>query len=133
MDHLGSLKIDSSVNLGRKAFCLHFLKMRNFPVPPGFIISYEDYLELREKKDSKLQSMIDVLGGFPVAVRSSGQLEDLQGASFAGLYETFLDVGTGKDLWDAIGKCFDSIYSPRVMDYLKKKNISLSDDLRNEN
>src|SRR5438552_2629927 len=35
----------------------------------------------------------ELLGDAPLAVRSSGAKEDLEGTSFAGQYETFLDVG----------------------------------------
>lgn len=100
--------------MGGKASSLSRLLLARFPVPPGFTL-YD--------KNDQLEKAIASLGGFPVAVRSSGSLEDLPNASFAGLYETFLFIRSFDELYSAIEKCFDSKNSERVLDYLKTKNI----------
>ncbi len=100
--------------MGGKASSLSRLLLAEFPVPPGFTL-YE--------KNDQLEKAIALIGGFPVAVRSSGSLEDLPNASFAGLYETFLFIRNFDELYAAIKKCFDSKKSDRVLDYLKTKNI----------
>lgn len=100
--------------MGGKAASLSRLLLANFPVPSGFALF---------KKHNHLEKAIADIGGFPVAVRSSGSLEDLPNASFAGLYETFLFIRNFDELYTAIEKCFDSKNSERVLDYLKTKNI----------
>jgi phosphohistidine swiveling domain-containing protein len=71
-----------------------------------------------------LAGPVGKIGGFPVAVRSSGHLEDLQGASFAGQYATFLDVSSAKQLTACIHACFESANTPRVKLYLQSRNLS---------
>lgn len=114
---LGDQDIDPRLvaRFGGKAANLHQLKIRGFNVPSAFIIDkcYED-----------LESWIEKIGGYPVAVRSSCSLEDLSNASFAGLYETYLNVGNKVDLILKIKECFDSVNSPRVQDYLQNKGLS---------
>ena len=52
-----------------------------------------------------------------LAVRSSGVREDLQGASFAGQYETVLGVRGEAALLAAIRRCWASTFSARVLAY----------------
>ena len=59
-----------------------------------------------------------------LAVRSSSPEEDLAGASFAGLYETVLDVAAA-DLDGAVRRCFLSCLDGRVFTY--KLNMGFSD------
>jgi pyruvate, water dikinase len=60
------------------------------------------------------------------AVRSSATLEDLEGASFAGLQDTYLNV-TGVDaILEAIRKCWGSLFTPRVLVYRQKKGFEHS-------
>lgn len=101
------------LSMGGKAQSLARLA-HEFPVPPGFVLFQEA---------SDLDEAIKKIGGFPVAVRSSGSLEDMANASFAGLYETFLFIQNPTELKDAIKKCFDSRHSHRVKDYLETKKI----------
>jgi pyruvate, water dikinase len=57
------------------------------------------------------------------AVRSSATAEDLEGASFAGLQDTYLNV-TGTDaILAAIRKCWGSLFTPRVLVYRQKKGF----------
>lgn len=105
--------------MGGKASNLSQLLLAGYPVPPGFVI-YEKF--------DQLENAIADIGGFPVAVRSSGSMEDLPNASFAGLYETFLFIRSFEELYLAIEKCFDSKKSDRVLDYLKTKNIQYDAD-----
>lgn len=61
-----------------------------------------------------------------VAVRSSATAEDLPGASFAGLQDTFLNV-TRKNLLNSIKRCWSSLFTPRVIAYRKEKGFSHAD------
>jgi len=58
------------------------------------------------------------------AVRSSSPEEDLAGSSFAGLYETLLDV-TFDELTDAIQRCYLSCLDARVFVYKHKLDMSI--------
>lgn len=107
--------------LGAKAKNLRELFQAGFSVPPGFVLT-------EPRVDLDFSELIQKIGGYPVAVRSSGSLEDLPGASFAGLYETFLFVNSHEELRIALKKCFDSKDSDRVKDYLKTKNIAWTPD-----
>ena len=52
-----------------------------------------------------------------VAVRSSGTAEDLVGASFAGLHDTYLDVLGGDEVLDAVKRCWASLWTARATIY----------------
>jgi pyruvate,water dikinase len=61
------------------------------------------------------------------AVRSSATLEDMEGASFAGLQDTYLNV-TGTDhILEGVRKCWGSLFTPRVLVYRQKKGFSHSE------
>src|SRR6266508_1721028 len=100
--------------LGGKAAVLAELLAAGFPVPPGFVSTAAalDDPDL----DTQLASMACRVGGHRFAVRSSGAAEDLSDASYAGLYETYLNVpSTG--LGDAVRRCFAAAVSERVTAY----------------
>lgn len=58
-----------------------------------------------------------------VAVRSSGTLEDIEQASFAGQHETFLNVKGITDLIEKIKACWASLYEPRAIFYRAKQGF----------
>ncbi|MDR0218809.1 MAG: phosphoenolpyruvate synthase [Enterobacteriaceae bacterium] len=53
----------------------------------------------------------------PLAVRSSGTLEDMPGAAFAGQHDTILGVRDTHSLHDAIRQCYASLWHTHVMLY----------------
>ena len=57
------------------------------------------------------------------AVRSSATAEDLEGASFAGLQETYLNVAGVDHVLAAIKKCWGSLFTARVLVYRQKKGF----------
>lgn len=57
------------------------------------------------------------MGDIFVAVRSSGTSEDLEGASFAGLHDTYLDIKGHDNLVDAVKRCWASMWSARATFY----------------
>ena len=71
--------------------------------------------ELSEEQHSLLAT-VDNVGQGPYAVRSSSPEEDLVGASFAGQYETVLNVDIA-DVEEAIRTCFVSCLDSRVLLY----------------
>jgi pyruvate,water dikinase len=52
-----------------------------------------------------------------VAVRSSGTAEDLAGASFAGLHDTYLDIRGTDAVLDAVRRCWASMWTARATSY----------------
>lgn len=109
-----------NLQLGRKAQRLHELAELGFPVPPGFVVTQQ------ERRDGpELAQALAKLGSGPVAVRSSSGLEDLGEASFAGMYETFLNVEGVEAVGRAIADCFASATSPRVAQYARDKGIDV--------
>ena len=56
------------------------------------------------------------------AVRSSGSKEDLAGSSFAGQYDTFLNVRK-EDIPEKILACYRSMYSERLLQYLLSRGV----------
>jgi phosphohistidine swiveling domain-containing protein len=115
---LGSAEFASAA-AGRKAASLQALAKAGFAVPPGF--SVPAALELPSLKEAEWSSLVEAIGGFPVAVRSSGQAEDLEGASFAGLYDTYLDVTAVPELLEKIVACRASARSERSQAYLRER------------
>lgn len=62
--------------------------------------------------------------GKPVAVRSSATREDLLEASFAGQYETHLNVLGLEELIEKIRACWASLWNVRTLSYLHRHHIS---------
>ncbi|MSR14183.1 MAG: hypothetical protein EXR86_06365 [Gammaproteobacteria bacterium] len=52
-----------------------------------------------------------------VAIRSSGTAEDLAQASFAGMYDTYLDIVDVADVLTAVRRCWASMWTARVAAY----------------
>ena len=57
------------------------------------------------------------------AVRSSATAEDLEGASFAGLQDTYLNVTGTEQVVTAVRKCWGSLFTPRVLVYRHRKGF----------
>ena len=58
-----------------------------------------------------------------VAVRSSATAEDSVGASFAGEFETWVDITGAEEVLAHIHKCYVSVFAGRVLSYLAEKEI----------
>lgn len=65
--------------------------------------------------------------GSHIVVRSSALSEDLADQSFAGQYETFLDLKTEADFITAVRACWAALWSPRALRYMESHNVSLAD------
>lgn len=75
------------------------------------------------------QQLCDTAGvpDVAVAVRSSATAEDSVGASFAGEFETWVDVRGIDSVLDHVRKCYAAVYSARVLDYLSHQEIDPHD------
>jgi phosphohistidine swiveling domain-containing protein len=106
----------SDQEFGNKAVNLHHLAKVGFSVPQGFC-------SLISANERELHLAVDRIGGFPVAVRSSAQLEDLPGHSFAGQYTTILNVQNLNELQQALVTVENSYRNSGVQAYLAQRNI----------
>tara|TARA_R110000824_G_scaffold238121_4_gene426874 strand:+ start:1713 stop:2468 length:756 start_codon:yes stop_codon:yes gene_type:complete len=93
-------------------------------VPQGFAISPDHVLNKDKKVLEILENVNLVCGGFPVAVRSSAIGEDGVEHSFAGQYDTILNVQTLKELLVAIRTVRDSAHSDRVEAYTRNSGLA---------
>jgi len=58
-----------------------------------------------------------------VAVRTSGVAEDMPNASFAGQFETYLNIKGPENLLEAVKKCFASFFTDRAIAYREEIKI----------
>ena len=110
---------------GGKAFNLSELVNAGFNVPPGFVFSAAESqslpaLETAQSIESHVQDYCD---GYPVAVRSSAIGEDGDGFSFAGQYDTVLNLFTVEDVIKAIQEVAASANNARVQAYQAANNL----------
>src|SRR6266508_4211803 len=104
--------------LGTKAANLARLAGIGFPVPAGVVVTPTAAADWDQAGARLLQAAAELTErqGQRFAVRSSATAEDLAGASFAGQYETVLDVGL-EELPQAVRQVMDSAASARVAAY----------------
>ncbi len=91
---LDELEDGPAEQAGAKAANLAALMRQGLPVPAGFVV-------IGKAPGERIIEAARALGDVPLAVRSSAVAEDLADASFAGQYETFLNVRGGPELLEA--------------------------------
>lgn len=102
--------------LGSKAANLARAAANGFPVPPGFVVTAAALTELGATLDAALLESARALGPGPFAVRSSAASEDLPDASYAGMYETSLNIEPA-GLGEAVRRGFAAATDQRVVAY----------------
>jgi rifampicin phosphotransferase len=110
---------------GGKALGLKTLRDLGLNVPDAFVIIHPSPGTLNE---SILHKHLEKLGSGPKAVRSSAVSEDGALASFAGQFDTFLNLHSFTEIKDAIFSCMEAANGNRVKDYTS--NIIKDADLR---
>jgi rifampicin phosphotransferase len=112
------------VNLvGGKGAQLGELYNHGFLVPNAFIITTKvNRIKLTDELKQEILLGYKKLGK-NVSVRSSATAEDMENASFAGQYLTYLNVDSEKKLFESIKKCLESLNSKRAVAYRKKNKI----------
>ncbi len=79
------------------------------PLPDGLEKAVREAYAMLEQRSGE--------SGVPVAVRSSGESEDLAGASFAGQYETFLWISGIESVLEHMRRCWAGMYGAAVLSY----------------
>ena len=131
---------------GGKAVNEAALLQAGFPVPDGFVLTTDAFAtfltmngitqngslqavtaaEIPAEILDALYANFTTLGDGPVAVRSSGVAEDLQDASFAGQYETILNVRSPAELAAAVRRCWASAFNEHLIAYRQRQGIGAS-------
>ena len=96
-----------------KAENLKILKDRGLIVPSFDVIKWED--RDKEIDISKYKGMY--------AIRSSSNIEDSDLSSFAGQFDTYLNV-KDKDINKKVKDCFNSINNLNIKDYINKRHLT---------
>lgn len=121
-----SSDIDSVIEVGGKGHQLQKLCLWSAQVAPFIILTTRAYKEFADTgliPDGIVSDVENFLSKHPkVALRSSMIGEDALDASFAGMFETILNVD--KSNWkENLKKVYSSMSSARVKEYLEKKAI----------
>src|SRR5258708_14831994 len=118
---LHELDLDDMPRAGGKAARLGHLARAGFSVPDGFVLLADAEGRGDEVRDTMRAALLS-FGHGPVAVRSASTQEELSEASFAGQYESVLDVTGGEDeVMAAVVQCWQSATAPRVESYARSR------------
>lgn len=129
MTYISSQRDLASVELvGGKGAHLQKLIHWGAPVAPFFVITTESfkYFKQHQKLPSEVEAKFQDFfkEHQTVALRSSMISEDNADSSFAGLFDTILDVNE-KTWKDALFKIYASVNSDRVKEYIQKKDLKV--------
>ena len=129
---LSELRSVDATRCGGKAANLGELLAAGFEVPAGFVVHTDafdqavtdsDLSEIPTDIATEIRRQVAALGDIALAVRSSGVAEDTDDASFAGQYDTFLDVRGPEAVLEAVKKCWASTRSDHVVAYQNKHGL----------
>ena len=132
--------------VGGKALNISQISRKGFVVPEGFCITtraYDYFMKFNSisEEDTEIYERIrkgvippvlaeticnayyTYLNSGPCAVRSSSPLEDMKSASFAGQYNSFLNIKGDDALLNAVKECWASLWNKSVTEYRKKMGI----------
>ena len=120
---------------GGKGGTLARLYQANFPVPEGFVIMPTAFIDDALTADAwkQVQEYLALLRQADqetaFAIRSSALAEDSVEASFAGEFETVLNVQTDEEVHQAICTVYQSRHNERVQAYSQAKGISATHEV----
>jgi rifampicin phosphotransferase len=109
--------------VGSKAANLGELLHAGLPVPDGFVVCGDTAADLSTEAEAAVYAAARVVGDVLLAVRSSAAAEDLADASFAGQYETVLNVRGPEALLNAIRDVRASAANVRVQHYQTARGL----------
>ncbi|MCC7484774.1 MAG: hypothetical protein IT529_07255 [Burkholderiales bacterium] len=93
------------------------LKLMGEPVVP----------ELEQALLSARAGLIERNGGAPVVVRSSALVEDRKGSSFAGQFESYLELSDETEFLTAVRACWAALWSTRALRYMATHELDPAD------
>ena len=129
----GELTTEQLSLAGGKGGTLAHLWRVGYPVPDGFVILPDGFVGDKLASDawSQVQTHLHRMrkGGTAFAVRSSALSEDSATASFAGEFETVLDVHTDEMIREAIHTVRRSRHNERVQAYSQAQGISTAHEI----
>lgn len=126
------LPVEEGISAGGKGRALAKLFQKGFPVPDGCILLPAAFTgdALTEEAWEKVRGQISRLrrgNQVSFAVRSSALSEDSAQSSFAGEFESVLDVRTDDEIREAIRVVRESRHSGRVHTYSQARGLGLSE------
>jgi len=116
-------------DLGGKANGLQRLILAGLPVPAFFVIKPHGAPIQLDAATGQIQEAIVELGPAPWAVRSSAANEDGAEASFAGLFQSRLNITSLASLIIAVGECFAALSSDIVRSYCNARCLPLPSEM----
>jgi pyruvate,water dikinase len=118
--YLADLKEVPETLAGYEALSNHIMGIIESKDIPAMLVEVicHAYEELNRKCDFKGE-------GLPVAVRSSGVAEDMPEASFAGQYDSYLNVIGEEELLRKIRSCWASMFTARCISYRLRKSLPI--------
>jgi len=134
-------KISDSSILGGKGASLYKMINEGFNVPPFFVVLpevYRGWLHMHGESNDFAKAAIpiefikdtekeycELFGSdMPVAVRSSGNIEDSRFLTFAGIFHTELNVIGISEIIKAVTRCYESVFSDRARSYIRQREVS---------
>lgn len=137
---------EQQASAGGKGGMLAKLYQKGYPVPDGLVVLPSAFQngELDPQAWSQVQARLHTLrqdqqgepssesggaSGVRFAVRSSALNEDSAKASFAGAFETVLNVGGDQEIRDAIHQVWRSAQAERVKRYSATQGLEPSDEM----
>lgn len=122
--------VKDALSVGGKAASLFRLLDLGFPVPTFFVLTAEAYRrnvggKLGELERAEVCRALEALDGdaFAHAVRSSGLAEDSADFSYAGVFDTFLDVRGARHVIEAIERCWASHKGATAAAYRARRGV----------
>ena len=116
---------DDSELVGGKAANLGELsRIEGITVPAGFCVTTDAFRRgMTPDLAAAVTAAVAQLGGGALAVRSSATSEDSPTASFAGQYDTFLDVAGPEAVLEHVQRCWACIDSDQATAYRRQHGI----------
>ncbi len=124
--NLFDLVKEDNMQYGNKASRLGILHKKGIRIPKGICLSVDFYALVENDQLSPqalkiLKSIYHTLEK-PLVVRSSAIAEDLEAQSFAGLYDTVLNINTWDFFLESILAIYESLNKTWVGEYEKSKS-----------
>jgi len=115
--------------MGSKASHILFLKKNGFNIPKTYIIPYSAYDKFISNQDAFIRALQNELDAnlnkdTKYAIRSSADIEDGSDLSYAGQFESYLNIDSTEKIIDAIIRIWQSVLSPSASKYSKDMKVN---------